>query len=103
MMIKVQIEGIEKIFSELSVSWVHEQIKQRQRDGLSVCVRVFVTTGNIDLVLSSGECFSSGASNRRATKDECRIFDLWDDFQLKNVPINSGRVISFLQKIKQLA
>ena len=47
-MIKIKIAGIEQELSGISESWLHEQIKLRQRDGLSVCVRVFVTSENID-------------------------------------------------------
>jgi hypothetical protein len=101
-MIKVQIAGIEQELSGLSESWIHEQIKLRQRDGLAVCVRVFVKTGNLDIVLSSGECPSFSGGGRRPTPEEARIFDRWNHLQLNEAPINSGRLIGFLQQIKDL-
>tara|TARA_R110002074_G_scaffold275182_1_gene446706 strand:+ start:690 stop:998 length:309 start_codon:yes stop_codon:yes gene_type:complete len=102
-MIKVQIAGIEQKLSDLSESWIHEQIRVRQKDGLPVCVRVFVKYENIDLVLTSGECPTSSSSGRKANSKESGIFDLWEKFKLKEAPINSGRLIAFLQKVKDLA
>ena len=102
-MIKVKIAGIEQELSGLSESWIHEQIKLRQRDGLSVCVRVFVKSENIDLVLSSGECPTSSNSGRKANSKESSIFDLLDKLKLREEPINSGRLIGFFKQIKEMA
>lgn len=86
-MIKLKIAGIEQELSSLSESWIHEQIKLRQRDGLSVCVRVFVKSEYIDLVFSSGECPTSSNSGRKANSKESSICDLWDKLKLREEPI----------------
>ena len=101
-MIKIQIAGIEQSLDGLSESWVHEQIKLRQKDGLQVCVRVFVKTPNMDIVLSSGECGSYSGSGRRPTIEESRVFDRWDQFRLNVPPISSECLIGFLHQIECL-
>ena len=101
-MIKVQIAGIEQELSGLSESWIHQQIKLRQHDGFDVCVRVFIKTDNIDIVLSSGECPSFSGGERQASPLEARVFDSWNELQLKKVPINSGHLMGFLHQIKHL-
>ena len=101
-MIKIQIAGIEEDLSGLSESWIHEQVKLRQKDGLSVCVRVFIKTSNVDIVLSSGECPTFEGKSRRATSLENQLFDRWNHFRLKEEPINSGRLVAFLHQVKDL-
>lgn len=102
MVIKVQIEGIEQELSTLSESWVHEQIKRRQKDGVPVCVRVFIQHDNVDIALSSGDCTKGGGGGRQANAKENRIFDLWEKLHLNSSPINSGNLIGFLKQISSL-
>lgn len=101
-MVKVQVAGMEQDLSSLSKSWLHDQIANRQRDGVDVCVRVTVQTPIIDMVLSSGECARGQGSGRRPNLEERRIFDLWEHMGLDNAPINSGKLIAFLMQIKEL-
>lgn len=101
-MIKVQISGIEQELSSLSPSWIHDQILGRQRDGIGVCVRVFIQTPFIDLVLSSGECARGQGGSRQPNLDEKRIIDLWGKMELNDVPINGGKLVGFLMQVKDL-
>ncbi len=100
MTIKVQIAGIEQELSTLSESWIHEQIKRRQRDSLSVCVKVLIKNNNVNIILSSGECEKGRTSGRQTNDEENHLFDLWDKLHLNKPPINSGNLIGFLTRIK---
>ncbi len=101
-MVKVQIAGVEQELSALSKSWLHEQIRNRQRDGVQVCVRVFVQTPEIDIVLSSGECPRGPGGGRAPKLEEKRIFDIWDQMELNTAPVHSGKLVAFLNRIKEL-
>jgi len=102
-MVKLQIAGIDRELKDVSTSWIHQQIRDRQRDGLSVCVKVVIEAQGVNIVLASGECGSSGGGQRQTTPEENRLFDLWEKLHLEEVPIHSGRLVAFLNQVKDLA
>jgi hypothetical protein len=65
-------------------------------------VRVFVQTPEIDIVLSSGECPRGPGGGRAPKLEEKRIFDIWDQMELNTAPVHSGKLVAFLNRIKEL-
>lgn len=102
-MIKVQIDNLEQELSSLTESWLHEQIINRQKDGIPVCVRVLIKTESINLVLSSGNCTNFGSSDRQPSTTENKIFDSWEELNLGADQINSNSLVVFLKKIKSIS
>lgn len=101
-MISIKIAEVKRDVKDLADSWIHEQIRQRQAEGMQVCVRVFVKTGNVDLMLSSAGCSKVSGEGRQATEQENRIMLLWSKFDLDSSPVHSGRLVAFLSQVKDL-
>ena len=63
-MITVTVAGMEQPLEGLSESWLHEQIRRRQKAGESVCVQVGVHTPDINVGVSSGACPAGPGGSR---------------------------------------
>ncbi|MEP4729307.1 MAG: hypothetical protein ABJV04_19345 [Aliiglaciecola sp.] len=86
---------------DINPSWINEQIRKRQDDGVPVCVKLYIKEGDIDLVLSCGDCGAQGSGGGRAPNpDEERVFALWNEFGCKEQPINPGKINAFINRIK---
>lgn len=100
-MIRIEINETRQDVADINPGWINEQIRKRQDDGVPICVKIFIQEGNVDLVLSCGDCGSQGGGGGRApNSDEKRIFGLWDEFGCKEKPINPGKITAFLNRVK---
>ncbi|UQG60889.1 hypothetical protein MIH18_02745 [Marinobacter sp. M3C] len=98
-MIAVTVAGVEQSLEGLSDSWLHEQIKRRQRAGDLVCVE---QTSDTNVGVSSGACPPVQASSRRPNEKEREVLDLWKHFSLGEEGLNSGKLVAFLQRLRTL-
>lgn len=101
MNIRIQINGITQDLSNLSESWLHDQIHASQHDGSSLCVRVFVEADDVDIVLSSEGCQRFAGGGRQTTSKEDYLLSLWEHHGLKDSNINSGRLLAFLRQLRR--
>jgi len=101
-MITIEINESRQELTDINPSWINEQIRKREADGVAVCVRIYIKEGNTDLVLSCGDCGtnSGGSSGRKPNSDEQIIFDLWNQFGCDEKPINPGKITAFLNQVK---
>jgi hypothetical protein len=100
-MVKIEINEVRQDFSDINPSWINEQIRKRQDNGIPVCVKIYIQEGNVDLVLSCGDCGAQGGGGvRRPNPDEERVFALWEKFGCKEKPIIPGKITAFLNQIK---
>jgi len=88
-MIKVSIDGTEKIDNEIDERWINQQVNRRKDEGIALCVRVSIFENGIDLILSSNSCKSGSANNTEFTIRQNRIIDLWKRNHL-NTDVFSG-------------
>ena len=100
-MIKININGTEREWRKVDTNWVHEQIDGRQRNDKPVCVIVKIKSGDINLMLSVGDCPVSSGGGCLPNQHEQEVFTLWDRMGLKSIPINSGNLVAFLQQINR--
>ncbi|WP_229608385.1 hypothetical protein [Vibrio parahaemolyticus] len=99
-MIRVEINEERRELSETSPDWIVQQIKERQRRSIPVCVKVFVNMDNVNVALSCGECpQGSTGGGRVPNPKEGEILSLWEKFGCSKNPINSGNIIAFLKHI----
>jgi hypothetical protein len=83
-MIKIRIGETERELGSADESWwINQQINQRRADGLTVCVRVIVKEGDLDMILSTPTCRASEGSGRPPRPREKTVFDLWNQRGLK--------------------
>lgn len=101
-MIKIQIANVVKEIDGVDEQWINQQINLRRKDGLSVCVRITIQEGDLDMVLSTPTCGSSGGGGRQPRPQEKRVFDLWAHRGLDDEKFSGGNVVAFLKQLKQL-
>jgi len=98
MRIEVEITGERRRLSDADAQWIHEQVGNRRRDHRPVCVRVYVSDGGIDVMLSTPGCPVGGGS-RQASPEERPIIDLWRERHLDQADFTGGDVIAFLRQL----
>ena len=101
-MIRVSVNGAERDNREVTVPWLREHIEPMRNQGLPVCVKVTIESGEIDMILSTPSCASLGSGNRPPRPKEKEIFELWDKRGLNSDNFNVGQLNAFLNQIKNL-
>ena len=101
-MITIKIGSSEQSFESADESWINQQINGRRRDGQSVCVRVVINNGSINMALSTPSCTSGGGGGRPPNAQEQRIFDLWEKQGLNKPDFHGGNLIAFLKQLRRL-
>jgi len=100
-MINVYIKDSVREVQCVTPTWLREQIEDRREDGVSVCVRVNVQSGTLNMELLSSGCSSSGTGGGRPpTPQEQEIFDLWEKRGMKKDDFNIGQLVAFLNQLK---
>jgi hypothetical protein len=99
-MIKVEINGDKRNFSDINPSWINEQVRKRQEDGAPVCLKIYIQQTNINIVLPCGDCVGGSVGGRTLNPQEDKIYSLWNRSGCKEKPINPGKIIAFLNQIK---
>lgn len=101
-MIKIRIGEAEMELGSADESWMNQQINQRRADGLTVCVRVIVKEGDLDMILSTPACGVSGGSVRPPRPHEKIVFDLWNQRGLNDANFTGGNLVAFLKQLKHI-
>lgn len=101
-MITIRIAEEERQLDALDEQWINQQINRRRADGQSVCVRVTVHEGDLDMVLSTPTCPTSGRGGRPPRPKEKEVFDLWGRRGLNDANFTSGNLVAFLRQLKRL-
>ena len=62
---------------DIDESWINQQINRRQRDGVTICVRVSIKneTPKVDMTLATVGCVGRGGGGRPPNSYESQIFD----------------------------
>ena len=102
-MITIKIGSSEQSYENADESWINQQINGRRRDGQSVCVRVVINNGSINMVLSTPNCATGGGGGRSPNLQEQRIFDLWDKHGLNKTDFHGGNLIAFLKQLRRIS
>lgn len=101
-MVKVIIGDVEKELGNTDESWINQQINRRRADGQSVCVRVIVEEGDMNMMLSTPTCKPSGGRSRPPRPNERIIFDLWSQAGLDKYDYTGGNLTGFLKQLKRI-
>lgn len=100
-MIKVIINEQDRIWDSSQAGWLTGTIKELQKDGVPVCVRVSIQYGDINVGLSAGSCSSSSCAGRPPNSREQELINSWNDMAVDEIPLKSGKIISFLNRVKR--
>jgi hypothetical protein len=101
-MIRIRIGDMERELANADEHWITEQINRRRADGQTVCVRVTVHEGDLNMELSTPTCEARGGSNRPPRPREKEVFDLWDKRGLNDADFTGGNLVAFLKQLKSL-
>jgi hypothetical protein len=101
-MIRIQIGDEERDLDNADEHWINQQINRRRADGKSVCVRVTIHAGDLDMVLSTPTCGASGGGSRPPRPGEKEVFDLWNERGLNKADFTGGNLVAFLKQIKNV-
>ncbi len=99
-MIRIRIGNDERELSSVDEHWINQQINRRKADGQTVCVRVTVREGDLDMVLATPTCGASGGGGRPPRPQEKEVFDLWNLRGLNDVEFSGGNVVAFFKQLK---
>lgn len=103
MSIRIRIGQDERELTQADMHWITSRIRQEEADHGSVCIRIFIKTGDVDIILSSGGCPNmGGGGGRRATAREQEFFDLWHQFGLNANGVTGGKVNAFLERARRI-
>lgn len=101
-MIKIQIGQAEIELDDVSPNWINQQINLRRTDGITVCVRVIIDEGGLNMLLSTPTCGSSGGIPRPPNQREKAVFDLWEQRGLNKAGFSGGNLVAFLKQLKNI-
>jgi hypothetical protein len=99
--VTVKIGSEQRDLSEVTDSWIAQQIVGRRRDGMNVCVAVAIQTADLSMRLTTPACPAS-AGSRAPYPREQRIFDLWNERRLNFPDFAPGDVVAFLKQLGSL-
>lgn len=103
-MIRVQIGSAEQCLADdlrdLHEAWIVQQIQRRRRDGQSVCVRIFVHVGCINIVLSTPACPCYGGGGRPPSNTEREVFLCWSRLGLDRADFTAEAIVAFLCQLR---
>jgi len=94
-------DGERKLF-EADEHWITDQINQRKRDGLLICVQVLIDFGGRKLRLTTPTCAGSGGGGLQPTAQEKQIFELWDKMGMNTDDFSAGKLIAFRAHLKRI-
>lgn len=100
--VTIDIGSESRELPEADPSWINTQINRRRRDGQTVCVRITVRTGDVDLVVQTSSCPRRGGGGRLPNRRETEIFALWNDLGLNEAQVTGGQVVAFLKRVCEL-
>lgn len=72
---------------------------KRRTEGASVCVKVIIENGEINLTLATAACFNSAGRRRKLTKLENDVVNLWNKLHLNEVNFTSGNLFAFNKQV----
>lgn len=99
-MITIRIAEEERQLDAADKQWINQQINRRRADGKTVCVRVTIRRGGLDMVLATPTCTSSGGGRRGPNTQESEVFNLWGQRGLNEADFTGGNLVAFLKQLE---
>lgn len=101
-MLTIRIGSDTRRLEDADEAWITQQVNNRRREGLPVCVEVTINTGPINVRLTTPACGGGGGGGRPPRPDEATIIDLWNKRGLGTDNFSPGSVVAFLKQVSSL-
>lgn len=98
-MITVAIGQESRSGSDITESWINQQVNRRSRDGARVCVTITLKNRDLDMILRTSDCPSSRGGGRAPNTHERRVFEVWNKLDLQNGEVHGGKLVAFLKQL----
>lgn len=98
-MIRIRIGEAERELANADEHWITQQINRRRANGQTVCVRVTVHDGELNMELSTPTCETSGRGRPPRPKEK-KVFDLWNKLGLDEADFTGGNLVAFLKQLR---
>lgn len=99
-MIKIVINEQPREWDSSLAGWVNGTIKELERDGTPVCVKVSIAYSDINLGLSAGSCPAAASGGRPLNSHERELVKFWNEVGVDETPLNGAKIVSFLNRVK---
>ncbi len=96
-MVKIKIGPNERDIDGVDESWINKEVNRLRKEQGSVCVRVTIREGNMNVMFSTPDCPGSGGG--ALNRDEKKILDLWKKHRLSESDFHGGDVVAFLKQL----
>jgi hypothetical protein len=100
--VTIQVGNDSRSLEEVDESWISQQITNRQREGLAICVQVTIATEALNLRLSTPACGSGPGGGRPPRRDEAEIIELWNSLRLGSDHLSGGNLVAFIKRLRHL-
>ncbi|MCF7822090.1 MAG: hypothetical protein K9M17_06590 [Mariprofundaceae bacterium] len=100
-MIRIQIGDMERELASADEHWINQQINRRRADKQTVCVKITIHRGDLDMVLATPTCGAGGGGGRPPRPKEKEVFGLWNQRGLDNMDFTGGNLVAFLKQLKR--
>jgi hypothetical protein len=87
---------------EIDESWIARQIVALKNNRLSICIRVGIEEGSVNLFLATQGCADSGGGSRLPNREENRVFDLWREMKLDGWDFQPEKFIAFFKRLRNI-
>lgn len=101
-MIIVSIGEEQRTLQDATPAWINEQIQRRRADGQSICARVVIHQGGLNMSLATPNCASTQGGGRLPSQSEKELFALWANRGLNDPHFSGGNLVAFLAQLKRL-
>jgi hypothetical protein len=81
--------------------WINQQIRGLRGDKHSLCIRVTINEGPLNMVLATPDCGSANGGSRPPNADEEKVFDIWKKNGLDQKNFEAVHLIAFLKQIRK--
>lgn len=102
-MIRVSINGEERVYYGGIESWITQQIDSRRADNRIICVVITVNQDPVNLILRTQGCApdAGGRGSFRPLRErEEDIFALWSRHHLDAPHFTGGNLVAFLKQLR---
>jgi hypothetical protein len=96
-MIKVTIGQDAKVDSEISSSWITDQVTRKRAAAGSVCARVQIDEDRIHLTLTTPGCDGAPSTPRPLNAEERQLLNNWARFHLDTSDFAASELAAFVR------
>lgn len=96
-MIKVTIDHDVKIDSDISSSWITNQVNRKRAAAGSVCASVRIDQDNVHLTLATPGCIGAESTARPLNGEERKLLNNWAKFHLDTDQFAASELAAFVQ------